>query len=548
MICHSFQSNMKSSLKEHHMTKLLALICLTFSPVLSFATSITINSPLDKFDLRQEIALNLNYTVNQLDESDAKIVVFRSNNNAWPKVQELPIAPSTQGTIMTDATPAFHFCEDDYAIRIMSGNRTLAGPVHFRAGVGACSSPDRSKFVNLENNMIDLLNFRPAHQRDRDTCGAFAATAALSAAYKRLKGHDVFLSQNYKHHIMKSIRLTRLPVFLYENESSFWGGNTVHDILKTLNHYPLPSEDYAPYQRQADLRRIVDQLGISNFNRNDDPRINRVTQHDVDLFEYEESHIPLQARQMAIYGVNSYRIHSVAEARDTNRIENYLKAGQEVIILLDLRWAAAAKRAKTMVYDASGTGRHIMVIVGFDKTDPANPYFLIKNSWADGILRVHYDVIRNQTFSDIGVIDSVRDHTLASASRCIGRWEMKYDGWRGELIIRRTLETKMNRLSGYLRIGEYLSDNKRYCVYGTWDQTTNKLMMRINFTESNEDKEYNVIYNYSLPPVRVMAKSVCPEVATGQYFELNMASHINRNATGFGVWNNGSFPVEIWRK
>ncbi len=530
------------------MTKFLGILFFVLSPLQSFATSIMINSPLEGADLRQEAALNLNLTVNHLLEADAKIVVFRLNNNHWPIVQELPLAQVTQGTLETNVTPALHFCEDYYAIRIMSGNQTLAGPVHFRAGVGACSSTDLNRFVNLENNMIDLINFKPTNQMDRNTCGAFAATAALSAAYKRLKGHNVLLSQNYQHHINKSTGLNPWPFYLYENQSSFWGGNSVSGALMTLGHYPIPTEAEAPYQSQADLQRIVNNLGITNIEWRPNPRDNRVTQHDVDLFEYDNSYIPLFARQVAGYGVTSYRTHSGAEARDTNRIENYLKRGQEVLIGLTLRWAAAPRKAKTLVYNASGTGDHIMVIVGFDKSDAANPYFLIKNSWGDGILRVHYDVIRNQSNSDIGVIDAVRDQALPSTSRWIGRWEMRHDQWRGQLIIRRILDSNLSRITGYHRIGEYHDQNgNRYCAYGSWDGTTKKLMMKINWDQRIEDREYDVTYDSSLPAVRVVAKSTCAESASGQDFELNMEINVHTRANGKVVWNNMDFPAEIWR-
>ncbi|HXH74708.1 MAG TPA: hypothetical protein VNJ08_07065 [Bacteriovoracaceae bacterium] len=129
-----------------------------------------------------------------MDEADAKVVVFRYNNNAWTRVHEVTL-PRTLGTQNVTVTPAVHFCEDLYAIRVMSGTRTLAGAVHFQAGVGTCSSTDTSKFVNLEHNLLDLVNFAPVDQGSRDTCGSFAAAAGLSAAYKRLKGHNVLLSK-----------------------------------------------------------------------------------------------------------------------------------------------------------------------------------------------------------------------------------------------------------------------------------------------------------------------------------------------------------------
>jgi hypothetical protein len=529
--------------------RLATIFSFSLFPIFAAATSISIQSPLNGSDLRLERGLVLNYTVNSLDESDAKIIVFRSNNGAWPKVHEVSLSTTARGALRSTATPAIHFCEDVYAIRIMSGARTLAGPVHFQAGVGACSNSDKSKFVNLESNLIDLLNFTPLNQLDRDTCGAFASTTALSAAYRRLKGINQLFSQNYKHHMVKSTGLSGNPVYLYENQSSFWGGNSISDAFKTLVHYPVPPVAYSPYLNQTQLSGRATNLGITNLMWNENPQINRVTQEDIDLLEYDTRHIPLIARQLAVYGIGTYRHHTGGDARDTTRIENYLKAGQEVVIGMTLRWRAAARMAKTMIYDSTGTGAHMMVIVGFDKTDSANPYFLIKNSWADGILRVHYDVVRNQTNSEIGVIDSVRDQTQPSTSRWLGRWEMRHDNWRGELFLRRSVESNLNRTSGYLRLGEYHHQNgKRHCVYGTWGPYTKKLMLKINFDSTIEDKEYTVTYNPSKPSVKVVAKSVCPETASGQYFELNMATNTHNQASGFALWNNIQFTAEIWRE
>jgi hypothetical protein len=529
--------------------KLTAIFCFLLISGLCFATRISINSPREGFDLRQENDLELDYTITSLNETSAKIVVFRSNKGAWPKVHEAPISVASRGNLNTVVTPAFYFCEDTYAIRIMNGTKTLAGPVHFLAGAGACSSDDNSKFLSLEQNLVDLQTFTPLNQLDRDTCGAFASTTALSAAYRRLKGINKIFSQNYIHHMVKSTWLSKNPVYLYENQSSFWGGNSIKDAFDTLVYYPAPPSSNSPYLSQAQLRGMIRGLGIANLNWDENPEVNRVTQEDVDLLEYDKNHIPLVARQFATYGIGTYRYHNGAVARSTKTIENYLKIGREVVISIILKWRAVPGKAKTMHYDANGTGNHMMVIVGFDKTDAANPYFLVKNSWADGVLRVHYDIIRNQTNSEIGVIDSVREQTQPSPSRWLGRWEMKHDKWRGELYLRRSVEANLNRNSGDLRLGEYHHQNgKRHCVYGSWSPNTKVLKLKINFDSSIEDKEYNVKYNSSRPAVKVLAKSICPEKASGQPFEFNMELNSHKMAKGLTLWNNNQFSAEIWRE
>lgn len=527
-----------------------ATLLLTFFWAISAKaiTDIQINSPLDGFDLRKDTELTLTYTVNSNDEPNPKIVVFRNNNNSWPRVQEIPMIKRPGGHVI-NAIPARYFCEDVYAIRIMSGDRTLAGPVHFWAGVGACSHPDKNKFVNLENNLVDLLTFNPANQMDRDTCGAFATSEALSAAYRRLKGINLTFSQQFLHHLVKSGSYNHVPFYMYENQSSLWGGNNITDSLKIIKYYGAPAEVYSPYMSQTTLAALAAGLGTGNMLWHPNPQINRVSQINVDTLEYNEEHVSLFSRQMAMYGANQAWRWGNYDATNTMKIEAFLRAGIEVIYGLDLKWKAAPEKAKTMLYDkdASGGG-HMMLIVGYDKTDAANPYFLVKNSWGDGILRLHYDIIRNQTNAEIGVIESVREVNTHHPTRWLGAWQMKHDRWVGKLYIRRAYEMAQDRYSGYLRVGEYHHQNgQRYCAYGTWNAQANKLMMKINFDKPILNNYYSVKWDKDRPAVNVLAKDVCSPDASGQYFELNMANNVNRNSYGHTIWNNIRFPAEIWR-
>jgi hypothetical protein len=52
--------------------------------------------------------------------------------------------------------PKGHVCRDTYAIRLMLGTATLAGPVHFMAGTGSCGGASTDVFVNLENQLTDV--------------------------------------------------------------------------------------------------------------------------------------------------------------------------------------------------------------------------------------------------------------------------------------------------------------------------------------------------------------------------------------------------------
>lgn len=512
------------------------------------ATHIVINSPQDGWDLRKQTVMNLSFTVHSIDAGiNPKIVVFRNNNGWWPRVQEIAMNRGI-ATHIQNAIPAKYYCEDLYAIRIMDGDRTLAGPVHFNAGVGACSHTDKNKFVNLEANQFDLETFRPANQGDRDTCSSFAAAAALSAAYYRLKGVKVLLSQNFLHHLVKSGSYNDTPYYLYENQSSIWGGNNITDAFKIIKNYGAPSEVYAPYQFGNQLNDIRLRLGIGEMNWSQNPQLNRISQMSVDTFEYSEEHIPLLSRLMAHYRAKEAWFWRGALAKDTLKIESALRSGIEVVIGLSLQWKEVPQKAKTFNFDPTSRGGHMMLIVGYDKTDAANPYFLVKNSYGDGIVRMHYDVLLKNENPEIGYIQSVHDVGNNHPTRWFGQWNMKHDRWIGKLFIRRAYEMAQDRYSGYLRIGEYQHQNgQRYCAYGQWDATSKKLMMKINFDKPILNSWYDVKWDNAQPTVRVLAKDVCSPVASGQYFELNMSSNLHNSAWGHTIWNGISFNAEISR-
>jgi hypothetical protein len=532
------------------MMKLFVLIFFCFVCFETFGNDqIMISFPRQGQDLSSARTLNLQVQVNANQMVTTKATMTRNVNNRSLVVNELVLDTRTSGRLSVNFTPPGHFCEDNYTINLFDSQNSIFRSVTFKAGSGTCFSNDRNKFINLESNLTDLKYFAPSHQGDRDTCGAFASASALEAAYKRLKGKDVLLSQNYIHHIIKSSWLTASPLFLYENQSSFFGGNSTKDALKFLNRYRVPELKHAPYQTQEVLSRILSNLGIPNLVWNSNPQNNRITQDQIDSLEYHESHISLDARLNAIYGISDYKAHENTASTSINDIENYLKSGKEVMFAIKLFWMDSVMQTKTKLYSPNGPGgQHLMLAVGYDKIDPTGPYLLVKNSWGDGILRVHYDVLRNQNLISYGVIEKVTESFWPNPDRWIGRWEMKHDQWRGELIIRRTFEPNVDNRQSPYRIGEYHHQNgKRYCAYGGFTNGSNTLLMKIDFDREVEDRNYNISYSSQLPSVNVMAKDVCPPEARGQDFSIDMGLRVHNKGVGTTVWNNKTYPVEIWR-
>ena len=423
------------------------LIFLIFSHHAYAATEIALKNPVEGANYTNTPNLELKLNIKQLDETDAKIILFQSRDNRWEKVNEIPLDSRLGGDQTFPLFSVFHFCEDVYAVRIMSGAKTLAGPAHFKAGSGTCWFNKLDSFVNLEQNLTDLAIFKPANQLKRDTCGSFAGAAALEAAYHRLLGVNVLLSQNYLHHIIKSSWLTPTPFYLFENQTSFWGGNSTVDALRFLSAYTVPPVNYATYQDQSDLQALLRSFGYPDLTWNPNPQLVAAQQNQIDDLEYSEQHIPLSARLMAQYGALESSTFSGLPSTEIPKIETRLRNGQEVLISIQLTWRNSSTKAKTKIYDSANKGNHLILIVGYDKTNPSDPYFLVKNSWGEGVLRVNYDVFRNQTSLYWGVIQSVKPVNGPNPSRWIGRWQMQHDRWRGVLILRRLWEVNLNRTS-----------------------------------------------------------------------------------------------------
>ena len=510
---------------------------------------IHLSFPRQGQDLTTVRILNLQVQVHAIQRDTTKVTMTRKVNNINVVVNELVLDTRNAGRLSVNITPPGYFCEDNYTINLHDSQNSIFRSVSFKAGSGICFSNDRNKFINLESNLIDLKYFDPSDQGDRDTCGAFASASALEAAYKRLKGKEILLSQNYIHHIIKSSWLTPSPLFLYENQSSFFGGNSTKDALKFLNRYRVPELKHAPYQTQGALSRILSNLGIPNLVWNSNPQNNRITQDQIDSLEYHESHISLNARLNALYGISDYKVHENSASTSISDIENYLKSGKEVMFAIKLFWMEALMQTKTKLYSPNGPGgQHLMLAVGYDKLDPLGPFMLVKNSWGDGIIRIHYDVLRNQNSISYGVIEKVTETFWPNPDRWIGKWEMKHDQWRGELIIRRTFEPNIDQRQSPYRIGEYHHQNgKRYCAYGGFTNGSNTLLMKINFEREIQDRNYNISYGPQFPSVDMIAKDVCPPTASGQDFRIDMGLRINNKGVGTTVWNNKTYPVEVWR-
>lgn len=296
------------------------------------------------------------------------------------------------------------------------------------------------------------------NQLDRGTCGSFATVAAIEAAYKRTWGLTLNLSEQYMFHVAKSTGVSYPRIYQYENQSSYWYGGGWPQT-----DYWLPLESDAPYAGYtgcpagAACTPLNSIPGASALVWAASPADNRVTQKQVDDWEYSPLHIPANARNNARYGITSFTNYDTAQSRDTALLESLIASQKEVVISVDLKWVYGAD--SVYHYSATGAGGgHVFLLIGYNRSQG---WFLVKNSWGEsGYLKVGYDFIRNASFG-AAVVNAVVPPSAGAQAKAkwMGKWVQDHDGWPGTLVIRRLTNpaNAPTRLGTYYASGAYTS-------------------------------------------------------------------------------------------
>jgi hypothetical protein len=281
------------------------------------------------------------------------------------------------------------------------------------------------------------------NQGGRGSCYAFAAVAAMEAAYKRTHGMEFDLSEHFAFHLNKAGELfpgfETMPAVLHENNSSVWGFQGSSDIADKLVRSAIPVESDAPYLSAEQMEALRVAYGVTA------EADSALAQEPMDGLEFAEDHVPLAARQAA-----RYRIGATAAFPGNPMVEQVqavISAGHEVIA------------------DVPG---HCVLIVGFDAV---RREWLIKNSWGEaGLIRSSFDSMTWPILGGRYITSIVAPDAPVSAEACwVGRWQMDHDGWRGELVVRRT--TDYRRPAGQsTKLGNYYRDGQRYDVNGLCEE------------------------------------------------------------------------------
>ncbi|MEM1047758.1 MAG: C1 family peptidase [Pseudomonadota bacterium] len=334
----------------------------------------------------------------------------------------------------------------------------------------------------------------------------FAALAAIEAAYLR-RGIRVDLSESFARSAIKTMWLTRWSNIASasadqsENQLAYGGGGTATETLRLLSSgIKVPTERDWPYR--------------SRYTVNDDPRVanrwnspfwqNQRTMNDFNLTSGIWPREALEAPRY--YAGTGYADISFANGINSalRQIEGQLAQNREVTAGFTNGTGVirnAGRRDAILIDDCPGgcpPAGHAMLLVGYDKThpNPANHYFIAKNSWgvsnggtrSDGFTYLSYGFMRGNLVN-AGYITGVSEPRRWREVAFLGRWNIIFDGHRGVVDINKvpgvmnTLTETRDDLKDR-RIGTYFAANGTpYRVNGT--MSGNRIRFYIDRNNAN---------------------------------------------------------------
>ena len=290
---------------------------------------------------------------------------------------------------------------------------------------------------------IDLRQWQTPvrNQGGQGSCFIHANVAAMEAAYKRQGYGDLNLAEEFSYYLGP---LLWLKTKAYGAE----GHRTAQPRVPPLpeRECGLPFFDFAPESGHLDSNKgsfPVLNLPIpteQDFPQDasryevpfpkEDPQWNR--QRVVNNHLLDSRRLPRSGLTAPLY----YQIEKITflpreDAMNPAAIEAVLERGIEVVWDFKMQgdisgpvWHLSEPK------NDQGSG-HRMLIVGYDRTDPANPHFLVKNSWGMEDTRIGYDFLAYGEWASY--IESVRPPRPMPELRWIGRWEVEFGQMPGQL-------------------------------------------------------------------------------------------------------------------
>ncbi len=296
---------------------------------------------------------------------------------------------------------------------------------------------------------VDLRPFQTAvkSQGVRGSCYIHGTVAAMEAAYKRAGYGDLDLAEHFSDYVARMMYLEtcefdgrfrtnimRVPA-AWERESGMPLFETMSGSVDSLvgcepaSTLAIPLEVYMP---------LTDAMFDTEGREETDLYWQK--QYDVSTHLLDEARLPKSALHAPFY----YKVKRTVflpkpDATNPHAVEQVLASGKEVI--WDFRMAGD-HFGPVWKYNrpAGDTTSHRMLIVGYDRRDPANPYFMVKNSWGhpaanqpgDDFTYIAYDYLKyGEWASWLEVEQPVAKPELSF----VGRWNLEFGPNHGTLDI-----------------------------------------------------------------------------------------------------------------
>ncbi len=260
-------------------------------------------------------------------------------------------------------------------------------------------------FTDLRANQTPYKN-QTEPSGERGGCTYFGSMAALEAAYKKRGYGTLDLSEEFMAITSKMFYLhprwseITTPNFRENQFAGTQGGGSIAFLAHGLK---IPAETIVPYGGYT----------ISPDWDNKDLKVC----NDFN-FSVLKRYANIRSKTTTYYGVKGFKTIPVING---DNLEKVLLEGNEIKISID-------------------GGSHCVLFVGFDKTNPADKQFIVKDSYNTHNMPCT-EKLQYFSYSDMArlisaeYITDVTEPGTWDEVKLFGRWNLKYGGWTGILDI-----------------------------------------------------------------------------------------------------------------
>ncbi len=408
-----------------------------------------------------------------IDESNTPEVVRRTATDPNEGIPQVEVELSDGSTFLLDDPGIYDMLgpdafsglpsKHDQGIYPVTGpepdlSDTALDPILLkRAATGMAGKRPSAARISLHADQTPIRNQNP-----RGLCVVHAVLAAVEARYARDGYGKLDLSEHFYQHLNKMGFLYNFADNspnhsrnVFENFLATGGGGNVYGALGRLMSYATCPESNRPY---------VTAGGFGNSNQSgDDPRVQwndrsgTETQTEVNSYNPIQNQITIQipnnftinplpqrAVENAVYSITGYQTVPGDRLHDVTWYEEQISMNREVIFACNF----ISNKQGDILYPRDknqneGNAGHAMCIIGYDRTDPNDPYFIVKNSWGgSGYLKMSYEwasTNHDGRISQAAVITGVRDPNDTDFRPWLfyGRWKLMTNGAPSTLDIHR---------------------------------------------------------------------------------------------------------------